>query len=112
VIERGGAEVGRARDRAMIGEISFIQGGAATATVVATKPCRYVAWSGEELRKLLRRNPSMDIAMKHVFNLDMMRKLTVRAPVNHERKIHGTTDKFGAGSQRTSQGEPGDYRGC
>ena len=77
VVERDGAEVGRARDGAMIGEISFIQGGAATATVVATKPCRYVAWSGEELQKLLHRNPGMDIAMKHVFSLDMMRKLTI-----------------------------------
>jgi hypothetical protein len=77
MIERDGAEVGRARDGAMIGEISFIQGGAATATVVATTPCRYVAWSGEELGKLLQRNPSMDMAMKHVFSLDMMRKLTV-----------------------------------
>ena len=77
VVERDGAEVGRARDGAMIGEISFIQGGAATATVVATKPCRYVAWSGEELQKLLHRNPGMDIAMKHVFSLDMMRKLKI-----------------------------------
>ncbi|MBL4720427.1 MAG: cyclic nucleotide-binding domain-containing protein [Alphaproteobacteria bacterium] len=76
-VERDGEEVGRARDGAMIGEISFIQGGAATATVSATKPCRYIAWSGDELRKLLHRNPSMDVAMKHVFSVDLMRKLTV-----------------------------------
>ena len=76
-VERDGAEIGRARDGAMIGEISFIQGGAATATVLATKPCSYVSWSGKELRKLLARNPSMDIAMKHVFSIDLMRKLTV-----------------------------------
>lgn len=77
IVERDGAEIGRARDGAMIGEISFIQGGPATATVSATKPCRYVAWSGDELRRLLNRNPSMDIAMKHVFSVDLMRKLTV-----------------------------------
>ncbi len=77
LVERDGSEIGRARDGAMIGEISFIQGGAATATVSATKPCRYVSWSGEELRRLLHRNPSMDIAMKHVFSVDLMRKLTV-----------------------------------
>jgi hypothetical protein len=76
VVERDGKEIGRARDGAMIGEISFIQGGAATATVSATKPSRYVSWSGDELRKLLHRNPSMDIAMKHVFSVDLMRKLT------------------------------------
>lgn len=77
VVERDGEEIGRARDGAMIGEISFLQGGAATATVLATKPCRYIFWSGDELRKLLRRNPSMDLAMKHVFSVDLMRKLTV-----------------------------------
>jgi len=77
VVERDGEEIGRARDGAMIGEISFIQGGAATATVSAAKPCRYVSWSGDALRKLLGRNPSMDIAMKHVFSVDLMRKLTV-----------------------------------
>ena len=78
-VERDGAEIGRARDGAMIGEISFIQGGPATATVLATKPCSYVSWPGKELRRLLARNPSMDVAMKQVFSIDLMRKLT--APV-------------------------------
>jgi CRP-like cAMP-binding protein len=77
VVERDGAEIVRARDGAMIGEISFIRGGAATATVSAAKPCRYVSWSGDELRKFLQRYPSMDVAMKHVFSVDLMCKLTV-----------------------------------
>ncbi len=77
MVELDGKEINRARDGAMIGEISFIQGGAATATVTATRPCRYVFWSGAELRKLLNRNPSMDVAMKHVFSVELMRKLTV-----------------------------------
>lgn len=76
-VERDGAEIGTARDGAMIGEISFIQGGPATATVVSTKPCRFISWPGEELRRLLTRNPAMDVAMKHVFSVDLMRKLTV-----------------------------------
>lgn len=77
VVELDGKEINRARDGAMIGEISFIRGGAATATVTTTTPCRYVFWSGDELRKLLNRNPSMDIAMKHVFSVELTRKLTV-----------------------------------
>ena len=76
-VERDGAEIGRARDGAMIGEIAFIQGGHDTATVQATKPCRYVSWHGDERRRLLNRNPSMDIAMKHVFSVDLLRKVTV-----------------------------------
>jgi len=75
-IERDGEQIGYARDGAMIGEISFLQGGQANATVSATRPCRYIFWSGAELRKLLSRNPSMDVAMKHVFSIDLMRKLS------------------------------------
>lgn len=74
-VARDGAEIARVRDGAMIGEMSFLRGGAATATVTATRPCRYVYWPKEALRKLLARNPSMDIAMKHVLSMDLTRKL-------------------------------------
>ncbi len=75
VVERGGEEVGRVRDGSMIGEMSFVQGGAATATVTSTRPCRFVVWPKDKLRQLLKRNPSMDIAMKHIFSMDLTRKL-------------------------------------
>jgi len=74
-IEKDGEEIGRVRDGSMIGEISFLQGGAATASVTSTRPCRYIVWPIEELRQLLKRNPSLDIAMKHVFSMDLTRKL-------------------------------------
>ncbi len=38
-IERGGEEISQARDGALIGEMSFIQGGNASATVTAAVPC-------------------------------------------------------------------------
>ena len=47
---------------------------AVPATVSATVPCRYISWSGEELQKLLHRNPGKDIAVKHIFSIDLMRK--------------------------------------
>lgn len=75
-VTRGGAEIGRSRDGALIGEMSFIQGGEATATVTALRPCRYVFWPKSDLQGLLRRNPSIDVAMKHVFSLDLTRKLS------------------------------------
>lgn len=75
VVERDGAEIARARDGAMLGEMAFIQGGPATATVTASRPCRYLFWDGPELRALLNRNPTMDVAMKHVFSMDLTRKL-------------------------------------
>ena len=80
IIERNGQELGHGRDGSMIGEMSFIQGGAATATVLSTRACRYVHWPKEQLRSLLNRNPSMDIAMKTVFSLDLTRKLAGPEP--------------------------------
>ena len=74
-IERDGKEVDRARDGTIIGDFSFIRGGAATATVSALQPCRYVHWSSDALRGLLRRNPAMDVAMRHIFNVELTRKL-------------------------------------
>ena len=75
VIEKDGAEIARSRDGTLIGEMSFIQGGVATATVKAAGPTRYLAWPKEELRKLLKRNPAMDVAMNSVFSIDLTKKL-------------------------------------
>ncbi len=74
-IERDGEEIGKARDGALIGEMSFIQGGNASATVTAAVPCRYIYWPEADLRSLLSRNPSIDLALKSVFGLDLTRKL-------------------------------------
>ncbi|MEC8165207.1 MAG: cyclic nucleotide-binding domain-containing protein, partial [Pseudomonadota bacterium] len=41
-VERDGREIGSARDGALVGEMSFIQGGDASATVTTTVPCRYI----------------------------------------------------------------------
>lgn len=75
-VERDGTVVATSRDGAMIGEISFLQGGPATATVRVLRPTRYVAWGQEDLRRMMRRNPTMDVALRTVFSLDLTRKLT------------------------------------
>lgn len=71
-------EVDRSRDGALIGEMSFISGGAATATVRCERRTRYLSWVKEDLRSLLKRNPAMDIAMTSVFSRDLTRKLAER----------------------------------
>jgi CRP-like cAMP-binding protein len=76
VVEQDGNEVVHSRDGTLVGEMSFIQGGNATATVRALRPTRYVSWPKEEIRKLLKRNPTMDLAMQTVFSVDLMHKLT------------------------------------
>ena len=74
-VEINGKQVSRTRDGTLIGEISFIKGGPATANVTACGPVRYLVWPKLELQNLLKRNPSMDISMKTVFSMELIKKI-------------------------------------
>ncbi len=74
-VEIGGQQVRQMKDGSLIGEISFITGGPATATVVALEPTRYMAWPKDEMRSLLKRNPSMRFSMESVFSKELIKKL-------------------------------------
>ncbi|HKO96438.1 MAG TPA: cyclic nucleotide-binding domain-containing protein [Pyrinomonadaceae bacterium] len=74
-VEIGGQQVRQMKDGGLIGEISFITGGPATATVTALEPTRYMAWPKEEMRRLLNRNPNMRFAMQTVFSKELVKKL-------------------------------------
>jgi hypothetical protein len=77
-VEAEGQTIAQLKDGSFIGEMSFITGGAATATVKALEPTRYLSWSKEDLRKLLKRNPSMRFAMQTVLSTDLTKKLMRR----------------------------------
>jgi hypothetical protein len=77
-VETGGETVAQLRDGNFIGEISFLRGGAATATVRALEPTRYLSWAKEDLSQLLNRNPSMRFAMQTVISADLTGKLMRR----------------------------------
>ena len=78
-IVRDGARIAVARDGTLVGEMSFIQGGPATATVSVSRPTRYLSWERKALRNMLLRNPTIDMAMRTVFSADLARKLGVSA---------------------------------
>src|SRR6266404_2905410 len=82
-VETGGREVAKLKDGNFIGEVSYITGGEATATVRALVPTRYVAWPKEAISKLLNRNPSMRFAMQALLSTDLSKKLMHRAPSFH-----------------------------
>jgi hypothetical protein len=84
-VETNGKEVVRLRDGNFIGEVSFITGGAASATVRALQPTRYIAWPKDAISKLLNRNPSMRIAMQSMLSTDLSKKLMRRAPSFHKQ---------------------------
>ena len=82
-VETNGKEVAKLKDGNFIGEVSFITGGEATATVRALMPTRYIAWPKEAISQLLNRNPSMRFAMQAMLSTDLSKKLMHRAPSFH-----------------------------
>lgn len=66
----------------LIGEMSFISGGGATATVQVTEPLRYVRWRKSDLQGLLEEDPGIQKAMITVFNKDLVRKLGQQAYIS------------------------------
>ena len=79
-VETNGEQIAQLKDGSLVGEMSFITDGAATATVRALQPTRYLSWSKEEMRDLLKRNPNMRLAMETVFSADMTKKLMRPSP--------------------------------
>jgi len=79
-VEKNGVAFAELLDGNFIGEVSFISGGAATATVRAIEPTRYLSWQKKEIDALLKRNPTMRLAMQGMLSSDLSKKLSHRAP--------------------------------
>jgi len=79
ILERDGrnAELGPGN---FLGEISFLLGGPATATVSATRGTSYVAWELGALRYMMETSPTMANAVSVLLNKDIARKLAVSFP--------------------------------
>lgn len=82
----GGRQVAELRDGQLVGEMSFVTGEPATATVLVREPTRYLAWSQPELRGLLNRNPSMRFAMDQALSREITRKLMTSTQAHARRK--------------------------
>lgn len=63
-----------------LGEISFLLGGGATATVVARQGSDYVVWNTDALEKMMEKSPAMANAITVLLNKDIARKLAVSFP--------------------------------
>lgn len=60
---------------AFIGEIAFLTGRAASATVVADQGARYARWPSAALKAELARQPDLQTAMEQAINRDLARKV-------------------------------------
>lgn len=79
-VEVKGKQLAELQDGNFIGEVSFISGGEATATVRATEPTRYLTWKKKDIDQLLKRNPGMRLALQAMLSTDLSRKLANRTP--------------------------------
>ena len=84
-VETGGREIGQMKGGSLVGEVSYVTEGKATATVRALQRTRYLAWSKRDMRRLLSRNPNMRSAMETVFSRELSKKLA--RPVSRETEI-------------------------
>jgi len=62
-----------------VGEMEFLAGGPAFATVTAVSPMNYLAWQRDALEGLLTDNPEMSSTMQALFSTDVVKKLHDRA---------------------------------
>lgn len=74
----GGHTIAYSHPGNLIGEISFLTGSLATATVYVVEPMSYIKWSQDSLRNLLESDENLSQAMQRVFNTDFLRKYQLK----------------------------------
>jgi Popeye protein conserved region len=64
-----------------LGEIAFLNNSAASATVHLLDAAECISWDSDHLRKLMRNDNSIDIAMRGIFNHDLAAKVARSVPL-------------------------------
>lgn len=58
-----------------IGEIAFLTGSPASATVTAMPDCVYIEWKSSDIRRLMAKSQAFENALAALFNFDLARKV-------------------------------------
>lgn len=74
-VEVDGEVVAYCKAGNVVGEMSLLANGIASATVRVSEPTHYVMWLVEDIQKLLHKEPSMSSALQQVLNKDLINKL-------------------------------------
>jgi hypothetical protein len=75
VVESGGRRLADIGPGTFIGEMSYVTGEPASATVTVTEAASCLVWSRSELRRLAQRHPQVGAALGAMMGADMSRKL-------------------------------------
>jgi hypothetical protein len=74
-VQIDGKVVAYCRQGDFVGEMAFVSGNPASATVQTISPVRYLMWRFEDLRALLEQQADIRTAMQTVFNRNLIDKL-------------------------------------
>jgi len=77
-VVKGTREVTRFGPPRFAGELSYLSGSPANATVTAVTPARCLVWDKDALTRLFRAHPSLQFALHAVMTLDVTHKLQER----------------------------------
>ena len=87
-----------AKGPAFVGEIMLLQGGVASATVIAPKGAIYAEWGAHKLRCAMRKNRSLGNALMARFGHDLADKVRYSVPLPQQQPVaappvsHATSD--------------------
>ncbi|MFQ5932363.1 MAG: cyclic nucleotide-binding domain-containing protein [Nitrospiraceae bacterium] len=84
-IDVDGKAVAELAEGQFIGEMSFITGEVAPASVTAVEPTRYVAWPKSKLNDFLKKNPDLRAAFQMILGSDLTRLL--RESWAHQKRV-------------------------
>lgn len=75
-VEIDGTKVALCKYGDFIGEMAFVSGNTASATVTTVADSRYLMWSAQELKELLLKYPDIMSALQTVFSKNLIEKLS------------------------------------
>lgn len=82
-IRKGGQDIELTRP-GFIGELAFLTGAAATATVTLAPGAHYLSWETEALKRLMVRRPAFANALMAQLNMDLAAKVANSRPMAEE----------------------------
>ena len=65
-----------------VGEVAFLKGSSATATVRVEKGSRYLAWTHADLQRVMQKSPNLRNGLLALLNIDMAGKIASSQPVS------------------------------
>jgi CRP-like cAMP-binding protein len=105
-VERAGRPIGMVGPGDFLGEMSYLTGSAATATVTSVTPLRYLAFDRKSLRAFLEKNDEVRHALEAGFNRNLIDKLVKTNTGIQARRVDEKTASKAEGGAKAAARKP------